>query len=324
MFAKYKRKIVYSVIFGAIVYLGLSFYASFSQLLIAFGKFQWLMFIPVLLLSLGNYTARYLKYQYYTNVLGIKIEWKMNMLIFMSAFVMSVTPGKLGEVFKSYLLKEQNGAPISKSAPIILAERITDFISLIMLSIFSALLFGYDQRLIIIVGIFFALVVIVLSSKKISHYIIEQLEKIKFISKFSVKIHTAYDSIYSLIKFKHLLVAIIISLFAWFFECYGTYIVINSFGIENLIHVDIFASTFIYGFATIAGSVTMLPGGLGATDASMTYLFISLKNISESVSVAATLLVRIATLWFAVIIGIIAIVFYQKITHKNLNELAVQ
>lgn len=73
---------------------------------------------------------------------------------------MSVTPGKIGEVFKSYLLKEQIGTPISKSAPIVFAERITDFLSLVLLSLTGALMFGYGTNLIIGFGILFILTVL--------------------------------------------------------------------------------------------------------------------------------------------------------------------
>lgn len=244
-------------------------------------------------------------------------------MIFLSSFIMAITPGKVGEVFKSYLLKEYNGTSVSKSAPIVLAERITDFLSLIFLSMIGAVLFGYGTKLIILVGIFFILLIALISSKKISYSIIALLEKIKVVSRVSHKIHEAYDSIYQMIRFKQLIVAILLSVLAWFFECMGFYIVANSFTTTGSIHVDIFAATFIYGFATIAGAVTMLPGGLGATDASIAFLLVSLKNMPENIAVAATLIIRVATLWFAVIVGIISILIYQKISHHKLKDIAL-
>lgn len=236
---------------------------------------------------------------------------------------MSVTPGKIGEVFKSYLLKEQIGTPVSKSAPIVFAERITDFLSLVLLSLTGALMFGYGTNLIIGFGVLFIVTVLVLSNKKLSYSIIGLLEKFKFISKISHKIHTAYDSIYQMVKFKELIITIILSIFAWSFECLSFYLVINGFNIAGAPHIDLLIATFIYGFATIAGAATMLPGGLGATDASITGLLVILA-IPKSISVAATLIIRAATLWFAVIVGIVAVMFYQKVSHKNINEIALE
>lgn len=319
MFHKYRNKIIFSVILGAIVFLGLSIYANFNELLLAFGSFKWVLFPVVLLLSLGNYIARYFKWEYYTNILQIPLKRKLNFSIFLSSFIMSITPGKIGEVFKSYLVKEQVGTPISKSAPIVIAERITDFLSLILLSIFGAITFGYGTDLIIGVAIVFLLIIILLSSRKLSLRIITFFEKFHSISKASHRIHTAYESIYQMISIKALSVAILISVIAWSFECIGFYIVINSFGIENLLHINIFVATFIYGFATIVGAITMLPGGLGATDASITGLLVILQ-IPKNISVASTLIIRIATLWFAVIVGIAAVLFYQKLTHNKVSN----
>jgi len=322
LFKKYKNRIIFSIAFGAIVFLGLSIYANFNDLLIAFTQYHWIMFPVVLMLSFCNYMMRFLKFDYYLNVLDIKTEKKMSFLIFLSSFIMSVTPGKIGEVFKSYLLKEHYETPISKSAPIVIAERITDFMSLVILCLIGALIYGYGKSLIIGIGLFFILVVAIISSRYISYKIIGLLEKLSFFSKISHKIHLAYDSIYRMVQIKELIITVFLSILAWFFECLGFYLVLNGFGIENVVYVSIFVATFIYGFATIAGAITMLPGGLGATDASITGLLV-LMQIPRNISVASTLIIRVATLWFAVIVGIIAIIIYQKVSHKKVSEISL-
>ncbi len=323
MYKKYKKKIIFSVVLGALVFLGLSIYANFNELMEAFSMYNWLMFPVILILSMCNYTFRFFRWEYYTKTLDIKIERKMSFLIFLSSFIMSVTPGKIGEVFKSYLLKEQNGTPISKSAPIVFAERITDFLSLVLLSLIGALMFGYGTNLIIGFGLFFVLIVFIISNRKLSYFIIGIMEKLKFVSRLSHKIHTAYDSIYQMVRFKELFITIILSIFAWSFECLSFYIVINGFSVIGLPHIDIFTATFVYGFATIAGAITMLPGGLGATDASITGLLVFL-GLTKSIAVASTLLIRAATLWFAVVVGIIAVMIYQRVYHKNINQIELE
>lgn len=323
MYRKYKKKILFSVVLGAVVFLGLSIYANFNELMEAFAFYNWLMFPLILLLSLCNYMFRFFRWEYYTKVLDIKIERKMSFLIFLSSFIMSITPGKIGEVFKSYLLKEQNDTPVSKSAPIVFAERITDFLSLVLLSLTGALMFGYGTKLIIGFGVFFVALVFVISNRKLSYAIIGIMEKLKFVSRISHKIHTAYDSIYQMVRFKELIITIILSIFAWSFECLSFYLVINGFNVAGAPHIDIFIATFVYGFATIAGAITMLPGGLGATDASITGLLV-LLTIPKSIAVAATLIIRAATLWFAVVVGIVAVMFYQKVSHKNINEIVLE
>ena len=64
----------------------------------------------------------------------------------------------------------------------------------------------------------------------------------------------------------------------------------------------------------------MLPGGLGATEATLTGLLIILK-IPKDVSAASTIIIRVATLWFAVVVGIIAVYFYNKHSRHKVDEL---
>lgn len=320
LFAKYKRKILISCAAGALVFLAFSIYADFDALLVAFAEFNWWWYPVILALSFVNYIFRFFKWEYYRKLLKIEIKSSISFLIFLSAFVMSVTPGKMGEVLKSYLLKEENGTPIAKSAPIILAERLTDFISIVMLCIVGAYVFDYGQTIIIIIGIIFIAFALMLSSKKLSLGFIGLLEKISFLSKHIHKFHTAYDSIYRLVKIKPLIIAVIISIAAWFFECLGFYIVLNVFSVTTGIEVSLLIATFIYGFSTLIGAIAFLPGGLGLTDASLTGLMQVLK-IPANVSVASTIIIRTATLWFGVLVGIVAVSIYQKHSHRSLESI---
>jgi uncharacterized protein (TIRG00374 family) len=64
----------------------------------------------------------------------------------------------------------------------------------------------------------------------------------------------------------------------------------------------------------------MLPGGLGATEATLTGLLMLLK-IPRNISVASTMIIRVATLWFAVFLGLIAVQIYQRKTHHKITDL---
>lgn len=320
MFSKYKKKILLSAAFGALIFLGISLYADFDKLVSALGKFNWWYFPLILSLSFLNYLARFFKWEYYLKILKIKVAPLLSFKIFLSAFVMSVTPGKMGEVLKSYLLKEETGTPIAKSAPIIIAERITDFISIIIICIVGAYFFDYGRAIIIGVGIFFIGVTLILSFQKLSLAIIDSLEKIKFISKHVHKIHVAYESIYQLVKMRPLVIAILMSLVAWGFECGGFYFVLKIFSSTSNIETSLLTASFIYCFSTLVGAIAMLPGGLGVTEASLTGLLIILK-IPKDVSAASTIIIRVATLWFAVVVGVIAVYFYNKHSKHRLDEI---
>ena len=307
MISKLRKKIFISIAFGGLLYLVFTIYADYQQVLNSFSKFN-LFLLPLLLfLSFLNYSARFLKWDYYLSVVGIKIKKIDSFSIFMSGLVMSVTPGKLGELLKAYLVKEVNGDPVSKTAPIIFAERITDFLSLLCISIIGAIVYKYGGEISIIVAIIFIVLIFVISNKKIALPILGILERINFLNKYIHNIHTAYESSYKLLSIKPLLLMTFISLVSWGFECIGYYLILRNFGID----FGLLWASFSYCFATVVGAISMLPGGLGVTEGSLTYFLVE-KNISTDIAVTTTFIVRVVTLWFAVLVGIFAVSFYQK------------
>ncbi len=225
----------------------------------------------------------------------------------MSGLIMSVTPGKVGELLKSYLVKEVANEPISKTAPIIFAERITDFVSLLLIAIAGAFIFDYGGEITFGVAVFFLVLIVIVSNRHFAIPIINFFDKISFLKKYIHNIHTAYESSYKLLKIKPLLLMTFVSLISWGFECLGYYFILLNF------HIDfgLMWSSFSYSFATIVGAISMLPGGLGVTEGSLTFMLIQ-KNISKNVAVATTFIVRVVTLWFAVLVGIISVAIYQK------------
>jgi uncharacterized protein (TIRG00374 family) len=302
-----KQKIIISIVIAGVLYLAFTIYADFTNVVNAFTKFDLLLIPILLLLSFLNYFTRFLKWDYYLAVVKVRMKKMDSLSTFMSGLIMSVTPAKLGEVLKSVLVKEITGEPISKTAPIILAERITDFLSLLLIAIVGAFMFDYGGYLTIIVAAFFILIIFVISNKKIALPIINLSERITIIKKYIYNIHSAYESSYKLLKIKPLVIMTLLSLISWGFECLGYFIILQNFQID----FGLAWASFSYAFSTIVGAISMLPGGLGLTEGSLTILLVQ-KNVSVEISVATTFIIRVVTLWFAVLIGIVSLTFYQK------------
>lgn len=307
MLKKLRQRVIVSVVVAGVLYLAFTIYADFNQVIKTFGRFN-LWLIPILLLlSFFNYFTRFLKWDYYLSVVKIKLKKIDSLSTFMSGLIMSVTPAKLGEVLKSILVKEIAGEPISKTAPIILAERVTDFLSLLAISIAGAIVFDYGGSITIFIGIFFIVLIVIISNKKIALPLINTTEKIPVIKNYIHNIHSAYESSYQLLKIKPLILMTLLSLVSWGFECLGYYLILKNFSVD----FGLLWASFSYSFSTIVGAVSMLPGGLGLTEGSLTFLLVQ-KGISTEIAVASTFIVRVVTLWFAVFVGIVSLSFYQK------------
>ena len=307
MLEKLKQRTLISIAFAGILYLAITIYIDFNLLIESFKKFDLLLLPVLLLLSLLNYFARFYKWDYYLSILKINISKKDSLLIFMSGLLMSVTPGKIGELLKAYLVKTVNKTPASITAPIIFAERATDFLSLTILALFGAYIYDYGRNAALIITIIILIGIFILTNRKVFDSLMIVLSKIKFVHKRIESIEQLYHSTYTLLKIKPLLIAVGISVLSWGFECFGYYLVINNF--VNTIGVS--WSFFSYSFSTIVGAVSMLPGGLGVTEGSF-LLMLTSKGLSASDAAATTFITRVVTLWFAVLVGIVAVFFFQK------------
>lgn len=316
MLKKLKKKLLISIAITGLFYLAFTIYADFSQVLAAFEKFNWLLLPLLLLFSFLNYLTRFLKWDYYLSVINVKLKKVDSLSIFMSGLVMSVTPGKLGELLKSFLVKKVCNEPVSKTAPIIFAERITDFLSLLIIALIGANIYGYGGSITLGISAFFIVLIVIISNKKIALMFLKFLEKIKFLNKYLINIHTAYESSYRLLKPKPLLMMTFISLISWGFECLGYYVILLNFDIE----FGILWASFNYCFSTILGAISMLPGGLGLTEGSLTFILMQ-KDVPKDIAVATTFLIRVVTLWFAVLVGIISVTIYQRRFGKITSEI---
>lgn len=307
MLKKLKNKLLISIGIAGIIYLLFTLYADYNNVVNAFKIFNWFLFPLLLILSLINYYFRFLKWNYYLKVINVSIKKIDSFSIFMSGLIMSITPGKMGELMKAYMVKQIDGTPVSKTAPIIFAERITDFVSLVFIALIGAFVFDYGRLIVSIVGIFFLLCILIISNRKIALSIINMLEEISFIKNHIQHVKNAYESSYLLLRPLPLFSMSILSLVAWSFECLGYFIILDNFQIN----ITMLWASFAYAFATIVGAITMLPGGLGVTEGSLTFLLTE-KGASLDIAVTSTFIVRAVTLWFAVLVGIISVLFYQK------------
>lgn len=309
---KFGRNQLFSIIFGLVIFIALSFYADIGEIIRAFAEFKW-FYIPVILaLTFLNYLLRFYKWDYYLKNIGIRLKWKDSMAIFLSGLTMSVTPGKLGEVFKSYLLRRLNGTEISRSIPIVFAERVTDVLGLLILAAISFSAFGYGKEVLIIILVVTLVLIAILQSRWICLKLLKSMRRIPLFSRLSDSFRTTYESAYILFRFRNLILAVILSVISWGFECLAMYFVLKGFDIS----ASVALGTFVFAFSSLAGAVTMVPGGLGIAEGSSAGLLI-LYGISKVIAVSATMIIRFCTLWFGVTVGLITLFLRRKQLLQN-------
>lgn len=302
-----RKNLIFIIIFSVLLYLGMSFYSNINEVLRISSQVTLTLVLTTLLLSYLNYLSRFWKWHYYIRLLKLPLSLKESYLIFMSALSLSVTPGKVGEILKSWLIKSRIGVPVAETAPIVLVERITDFFSLLMIAGLGAAIYGYGIYIVLVIFTFFVVLTAVLARADLVRLIAGKIARIKKLEKISELLIALGTTASALVKPVPLILMTLVSLIAWGFECLSYYIILSNFTVG----ITVFWSAYAYALATIVGAVSFLPGGLGLTEGTLYFLLLG-NGGSKEIAATTTFLIRIATLWFAVLVGTIHLSVYQR------------
>ncbi len=326
MLPNLRRNIIISALIGLAVVIGLGLISDIRQVGQSFSAFEWATVPAILGFTLINYLLRWLKWDYYLRHMGMGtgVSRADSGLLFISGMVMAVTPGKVGEVLKSYLLKRINDTPITASAPIVLAERITDGLAMLLLMGFGLTLYPPARPAFAALVVLSVAGIVLLQNQKLCEQLIALVARLPIGKRLAPKLLTVYTSTHQLLNWRILLVSTIISLISWFCECVALYYVLLGLGLPGT-ELLLLQSTFVFAASTLFGLVSFLPGGLGVSEASSTGLLVLLVPMDAGPATVATIIIRFCTLWFGVSLGAIALaIFSRRYTETNADRLKVE
>jgi len=227
---------------------------------------------------------------------------KESMSLFFAGLGFGITPGKLGEVIKSHLLKKDHNQAISKTAPIVLVERYYDLVGLLIISVLGIWFLDIEQTIIFTSFVIIIVALIISQQKSLVFKILEKLDKVYFLKKIVKKLFETFDTIHFLLKPKLYAKSIVYSVTGWLIESFAVYLIFRGFNID----LDLPTIILIFAVSSIIGGLSMLPGGIGLTEGGMVGLLL-LEGIDYTSAISVVLLVRIVTLWFSVAIGLIVL-----------------
>jgi len=116
-----------------------------------------------------------------------------------------------------------------------------------------------------------------------------------------------------------LLAMVGLGIVSWAGECLAFYLVLRGLGFDPSWRL-LLVATFVLAVSSIFGALSMLPGGLGVAEASVAGMLLILledDGITRGTAAAATLLIRFATLWFAVLLGFAALALLSRTLRRR-------
>jgi len=305
------RALLPAIAAGAALYLGFAVWSGWRAVGARLSSFAPTAALAALILAGGNYFVRFVKWEFLLGRLGIRVPRRRSLGVFLSGFALTVTPGKVGEVLKSYLLRETDGVPMARSAPIVVAERVTDLVACLSLTVVGALALGGGREVRGLVAVGAAMVAGLLAAvaiRPVGELAIAVVGRLPLVgARVAPKLREFHVATREALAPAPLLVATALSIVAWGCECVAFWLVLRGFPGAGA-GAGVVLCTFIYAAMTIAGALSFLPGGLLVQEGGMVGLLLAAApGIDRPTAMAATLVTRLCTLWFAVAIGVVAL-----------------
>jgi uncharacterized protein (TIRG00374 family) len=265
-------------------------------------------------LVLVGFLLRAGRWHYYIRVLHWEVPLLHSITAFVASIALTVTPAKSGELAKVVLLRSQHEISLSQGAGVLLIERLGDLFAVVVITIGGLTLFIDLSRYVLVSVILLCAALFVAATSRVVLVRAQAIPKLRALSS---KLLNILNAVQQLLRPLPLLIGVSIALAAWSCEALAFHFLVSRLNIHN----SILVSFSIYGLSTLAGALSMLPGGLGGVEAVMAFLLTRLA-IPASVAAIVVVVFRLCTLWLFSFIGLIFmlawIIFLSKRGGANL------
>ena len=263
-------------------------------------------YLPLILfLVTASWCPVFIKWHFLLKNCEIDIPLTRSITVFLSGLAFDLTPGKLGALMKSQILKTSFNIPRTKTAPIVLVEKVYDLIGAILASIIGIIILGMDVYLIIIAILVLAMVFFFLYYRPASELFFKRVTKTKFFSKYVENISEFDKTVQKSTNVKVATICILLAVTYWFIVSSAVYYTLIGFDIDTLDYLKVLS---IYATSILLGAISFIPGGVGITEGALAGLF-TLEGIDVSTALILSVIIRIFVLWYSVSIGFISLKF---------------
>ena len=272
--------------------------------------------IPALIgISFFSYLVRYFRWQWLLRRAGYKVALGYGLLAYLAGFAFTATPGKVGELIRIRYFSRVN-IPASTSFGAFVFERAFDLIVVLLL---ASLVISQQKYFIIALGfvlIFLAFLILLALNATLVNWIIGLFESLGWrpLAKLALVVKGGLSACRFWFNPLDLLFCFASGLIAWGATAAGFLLLTQDLGI-SIDSITVFA---MYPLAMLVGAASMLPGGVGTTELTIV-LLLAAYGVSTSLATLAAVGIRLATIWFAMLVGFmsVAILEWQFVKEKD-------
>ena len=259
----------------------------------------------ILLLVSASLVPLIIRWNFLLKNCEIDIPLTKSILVYLSGLAFEITPGHIGVLMKSQILKTSSNIPRTKTAAIVLVEKVYDLIGAILASAMGIIILGLDFYLIIIAILVLTIVFFIIYYRPASKLFLKRITKTKFFSKYVENISEFDKIVQKSTSVKVATICILLAVTYWFIVSTAVYYTLIGFDINILDYLKVLS---IYAISILLGAISFIPGGVGITEGALAGLF-TLEGIDVSTALILSVIIRIFVLWYSVSIGFISLKF---------------
>lgn len=296
------RAIGFSVLVALLGYLGFSLWAGWESVAQAVAQLGVIGILGALSLVVLNYAARFARWQLYLKVLGHPLPWRPSLKVYLAGFALTTTPGKAGEALRGVLLKPWL-VPYTRSFAAFVSERLSDLTAMLLLALWGLSLYPPARPWLCAALVMLLLGLWLLAKPNWLGHVLSWIpESGNRLTRLLRHLMMALLEATHCHRWPVLMAATVLSFLAWGAEALALHGILQAMGVE----LSLGFVAFVYAAGVLAGVVSFMPGGLGGTEAAMTALLMW-QGVAGGQAVAAVILIRLFTLWFAVLVGLVCV-----------------
>ncbi len=255
-------------------------------------------------LCLLSYGLRGLRWRAWMAHYGRHFGWLQGLRLYLAGYAFTPTPGNVGEAVRGLMLA-RNPLSTAQSLGIFGAERLADLLCLLLLCLPAVgWLLGHGAVqahpvwLTVLLAVS-ALAVLALMLAIVFRRALRQ--RFRWLQKSWLQEAWRCLAVRPLVWFA-------LTLTAWAAQGVAVWLLCR----ELEVHLQWLTATGFYAVAMVAGALSALPAGLGGTEAVLTGLLVA-QSATPGQALTITVLARLLTLWLAVGIGLVALLYSAAI-----------
>lgn len=252
-----------------------------------------------------SYLLRGLRWRLWMANYGRHFGWVEGLRLYLSGYAFTPTPGNVGEAMRGLMLAKQP-LPLLQSLAIFGAERLADLLCLLLLCVPALLWLLKHSALDHMNGVTAALVATAFLVIAVLAGVVWRHRQ-RLLQRFGwLQGAWACLSVRPLVWFG-------LTLTAWVAQGIAVWLICRA------LEVHMLPATAIgfYAVAMVVGALSALPAGLGGMELVLTGLLVA-QSASTAEALTITVLARVLTLWLAVAIGVVALL-YSAFIRKDIR-----